>query len=148
MTCSIQNTTDEPENKYGPSFTTVAHETIAFHTFRRFVVLQSYPDNPITTYHGRATTKPGVDPKAHTIIYTGAIPPPKLPHEKIYKDPIQVTAKAGTQPFDPLSRVNLGKSYLIEWDSRVIELGQVDGQALRLLRTYREMVREEVSHLE
>lgn len=105
--------------------------------------------SPITTYHGRGATKPGIDPKAHTIIHTGETAPKPLPHEKIYKDPIQVSESEGNeQALDPVSRVNLGISYLIGWDTKVVEIGAVKGSSLRLLKNYREMVKEEVSQLE
>lgn len=117
---------------------------ILYQQFAYFLI----PNSPITTYHGRATTKPGINPKAYTIIYTGRTAPKKLPQEKIHKDPIQVTEKDDAQSLDPLSRVNLGISYVIAWDVKVVEIGQVRGTSLRLLTNYREMVKEDVFGLE
>ncbi|KAL8692946.1 MAG: hypothetical protein Q9218_002123 [Villophora microphyllina] len=92
---------------------------------------------PITTYGGRGVAKKGVDPKLHTIVYTGTNPPQRLPSESgMNKDPIQVIASTPDNKLAPMSRVNLGKTYTIEWISKVKEVGMVASSDLRKLRAY------------
>jgi hypothetical protein len=91
----------------------------------------------ISTHGGRACTKPGLDQRKHTIVYTGAQPPPKLAGEnRLNKDPIRIIPIDQTEKLDPLSRVNLAKLYAIEHNIRVKEVGKVSQGDMKKLQEY------------
>jgi len=91
----------------------------------------------ISTHGGRACTKPGLDQRKHTIVYTGAQPPDKLPGEnRLNKEPIRIIPIDQSEKLDPLSRVNLAKTYPIEHNIRVKEVGRVSQADLKKLQTY------------
>ena len=99
--------------------------------------------SPITTYSGRATTKPGVDQSAHTIVYTDKKPPEKLEGEKrMNKDPLRITPRSPDEKLDPLSRINLGKVQPIQHNWKVREIGKVEEKCLPKLVKYYKAVRD------
>lgn len=162
----IENSGPKPELFEGSHFTTVAHGEVAYHQFRRFVVVQEVSKqffcycwwvclrccglliadlclSPITTYSSRATTKPGVDQSAHAIVYTGRTPPEKLEGEKdMTKDPIRVVPVSPDEKLDPLSRINLGKAQVIQHNWKIREIGDVHEKSLPKLLHYRKAVRD------
>ncbi|KAI4132796.1 MAG: hypothetical protein LQ338_000500 [Usnochroma carphineum] len=129
-------------------FSTVAYEELAYSQLRRFVVVKAKPQEnyclcvPITTYSGKGAGKKGVDQKAHTIIYTGSHPPAKLSTEKdMRKTAIQVIPSRQDEKLDPKSRVNLGKMYTVEWNTKVKGIGQVEKNSLvKLLGYWRQIL--------
>ena len=110
-------------------------ETLAFTSLMIF--------RPITTYSGRGTSKKGIDQEKHAVIYIGAKASEKLPGETALTiAPVKVIAVKAEETLDPLSRVNLGKGYRIEFDAKVREIGDVEraslAQLMASLRTIRE----------
>ena len=98
--------------------------------------------SPITTYGGRATTKPGVDPSAHTIVYTGKTPPEKLPGEKnMNKEPLRIKPIRADEKLDSKSRINLAKVHAIQHNWKIREIGDVDKTSLQKLVQYHKAVR-------
>lgn len=90
----------------------------------------------ISTYGDRATAKNLVEQSEHSIIYTGDSAPHKLPEEKkLTKDPIRVVP-VGEQQLEERSRVNFAKSYPIEHNVKVLEVGRVAKTHLRTLTAY------------
>lgn len=101
------------------------------------------PKRPISTNGGRGAAKRGLRQEEHTIIHTSESPPQRLP-EEIYlnKRSIRVMPVNPTEKLDPISRVNLGKSYPVEHNVKVCLVGQIIGLDLRTLLEYH---RNEVS---
>lgn len=93
--------------------------------------------SPITTYSSRGAGKRGVDQRAHAIIYTGSHPPEKLATERdMNKSAIRVVPARADEKLDPKSRVNMGKIYTVEWNTKVKEIGQVEKDSLVKLLAY------------
>ena len=167
MTFFIENAGGNSAQAAGPSFTTVAHGEQAYHQFRRFVIVKEVSEqffcycwlditfntiskpscwqiaSPITTYGGRGVAKPGVDQSAHTIVYTGDTPPPKLAGEtKMNKEPICIQPVSPAEKLDPRSRINLGKVHPINHNVKVKDVGFVDPRSLPKLLGYRKVIRD------
>ncbi|KAI4261936.1 MAG: hypothetical protein L6R42_002879 [Xanthoria sp. 1 TBL-2021] len=114
-------------------FSTVAYEELAYSQLRRFVVVKASPKEyyclcvPILTYSGKGATKKSIDKNAHAIIYTGSSAPEKLPDEQgMNKNPLRVIPVRADEKLDPVSRVNLRKTYPVEWNTKVKEIGRLD----------------------
>ena len=74
--------------------------------------------------------------KEHSIIYTGDKAPKKLPGEiKLSKAPIKVVPVNG-QDLEPPSRVNFAKTYPIEHNVKILEVGMVAKKDLRTFLGY------------
>jgi hypothetical protein len=70
-------------------------------------------------------------------VYTGSQAPPRLAGEnRLNKDPIRICEIDPTEKLDPLSRVNLAKTYPIEHNIRVKEVGRVSQADLKKLLGY------------
>jgi hypothetical protein len=85
-------------------------------------------DSPIFTYSGRGTTKPGVRPSEHAVIYYASLQTPTLlPRETgITKLPIGLhPGPTESKPMAFSSRINFGKVYPVEWNVKVKDLGRV-----------------------
>ncbi|KAI4229552.1 MAG: hypothetical protein LQ349_006382 [Xanthoria aureola] len=128
-------------NSFG--FSTVLYEERAYSQLRRFVVVKVRPKEhcclcvPITTYSGHGATKKSVDQTAHAIIYTGSSAPVKLPGEQgMNKNPLRVIPVRADEKLDPLSRVNLGKTYTVEWNTKVKEIGRIEKTSLINMLAY------------
>ena len=94
---------------------------------------------PITTYSGQATTKPGVDPTTHAMVYTGVTPPQKLRGEELmYHDPLRIVPVSCEEKLSPMSRVNLGKVYPIQHNWKIRIIGDIHEISLPKLIQYRE----------
>ncbi|KAL9038342.1 MAG: hypothetical protein Q9180_003199, partial [Flavoplaca navasiana] len=90
-------------------FSSVAYEEMAYSQLRR----------PITTYSGRGLAKRGIDLGSHTIIHTTTHAPALLEGEPpTSKRPIRVVAKTPDVKIDPRSRLNYGKTYTVEWNTK------------------------------
>lgn len=102
-----------------------------------FADLSDYFSSPITTYSGKATTKPGVNQNAHTIVYSEKMPPPKLPGEtRMNKDPLRIMVENPINKLDPKSRINLSKTIPIDHNHRVKTIGVVEPRSLAKLLHY------------
>ena len=76
------------------------------------------------------------------MVYTGAHPPPKLQgEEKMNKEPLKVIPSRADEKLDSRSRLNLGKVYSIEWNTKVKEIGRLDGNSqVKLLAYWRQNI--------
>lgn len=104
--------------------------------------LPGLESSPITTYSGRGAGKKGVDQRVHAIIYTGSHPPNKLPSERdMNKSAICVVPTRADEKLDPISRVNMGKIYTVEWNTKVKDIGHVEKNSLvRLLAYWKQII--------
>ncbi|KAL8629893.1 hypothetical protein Q9189_004390 [Teloschistes chrysophthalmus] len=128
-------------NTFG--FSTVIYDGRVYSQLRRFVVVMPKPKElfclcvPITTYSGKGTMKKGVDKNAHTIIYTGNQVPRRLPEEKgMNKAPLKVIPVGPEEMLDPMSRINIGKPYPVDWNNKVKPIGHLDHSSRLQLRAY------------
>lgn len=81
--------------------------------------------------------KKGVDKNAHTIIYTGNQVPRRLPEEKgMNKAPLKVIPVGPEEMLDPMSRINIGKPYPVDWNNKVKPIGHLDHSSRLQLRAY------------
>ncbi len=95
-----------------------------------------WPRRPISTYNGRATTKPGVDPQSHAIVYARNSKPVRLESEDgMTKEPKEIELAQG-QNLHPLSRVNFAKVYTMEHNVLVMNIGKVASTSMARLSTY------------
>ncbi|KAL8913058.1 MAG: hypothetical protein Q9171_002038 [Xanthocarpia ochracea] len=124
-------------------FSTVAYEELAYSQLRRFVVVKARPKEhyclcvPITTYSGKGATKKSIDKNAHAIIYTGSSPPERLPGEQgMNKNPLRVIPVRADEKLDTRSRINLGKTYPVEWNTKVKEIGRLEKSSLVKMIAY------------
>ncbi|KAL8828584.1 MAG: hypothetical protein Q9170_006544, partial [Blastenia crenularia] len=106
---------------------------LAYSQIRSYIVVKARPKEyyalcvAIKTYGGRGAAKRGVDANSHAIVYTTAHPPAQLENEpKLIRHPIRVCTSSPENKLAPASRVNLGKTYTVEFNSKVKEVGMVD----------------------
>lgn len=99
-------------------------------------------DSPITTYSGRATTKSGCNPSEHTVVYFAGTAPQYVKHEKgngMTKEPIQIEPTDPNDKMDPASRLRFGKTFPVEWNVKVKDIGKVNSHHLsKLVRYWKE----------
>jgi hypothetical protein len=93
--------------------------------------------SPIFTYGNRGTTKPGVVPEEHAIIYSYGDAPTLLPGEaSLSKQPICVFMQQGETPLSRASRIYFGIHHPIQYNVKVKELGDVRPEHLAYLVGY------------
>lgn len=121
------------------SFTVAKYqENVVFTSVRRFVVVQQRRNFcfacPIFTYQGRGTTKPGIRPEEHSVIYTYGNSPKLLPGEAgVYKSSIPVSSTLGERPLDESSRINFAICHPIQYNLKVKNIGLVPDFAIQSL---------------
>ncbi|MCJ1237387.1 hypothetical protein MMC14_005372 [Varicellaria rhodocarpa] len=125
----------------GPSL--VQYGEQAFAKVYRFIVVRAKPREyyskciQISTHGGRATTKKGLNQAEHTIVYTGSEIPQKIKGEtNLRKDAINIIPINPKEKLDALSRVNLAKTYPVEHNVKVKEVGKVNAAHLKKLVGY------------
>ncbi|TGO62523.1 hypothetical protein BCON_0019g00590 [Botryotinia convoluta] len=94
----------------------------------KFVGSLSLFTRPIMSYEGRATSKSGVHPEEHAIIYT--TPEPRLVNNedgsKMKFDPVKMIPDSSRHALDAASRINYAKIYTVEYNVKVWFIGHVD----------------------
>jgi hypothetical protein len=99
-----------------------------------------YFRRPILTYRGQGTTKRGVKAQDHAIIYTEenrqkgqrGKKAKEIPgEEKLIHKPIRVVPKSARDQLDPLSRLNYGKIYTVEYNVKVCFIGQIHKDSVK-----------------
>ena len=89
------------------------------------------------TYGGQGAAKKSIDKNAHAIIYTGSTPTDRLQGEQgMKKSPLRVVPVRPDAKLDIRSRVNLGKTYPVEWNTKVKEIGKLEKSSLIKLISY------------
>jgi hypothetical protein len=100
-----------------------------------------HANRPIVTYKGQGVTKPGLsqrDREAHTIIHMTDTRP-YCSHEElglITKKPIVVEPSSSDQKLDRMSRVDFNKTYTVEHNVKVMDVGRVSRESLPQLIAY------------
>ncbi|KFY22397.1 hypothetical protein V493_06635 [Pseudogymnoascus sp. VKM F-4281 (FW-2241)] len=134
------------------SFYSLIHPTkykdeLAYTSIRRFVICKEQRGHssclPILTYGKRATTKSGVKPEHHAIIYTAfknpqnsRQPPDEVEGESYLPNtPIRVVPTKPRHQLDPRSRLNYAKVYTVEHNIRVSFLGNIHKDSLEEFQT-------------
>ncbi|KFX90977.1 hypothetical protein V490_06152 [Pseudogymnoascus sp. VKM F-3557] len=127
------NLTKVTEAKYGE---------LAYTSIRRFVVWKNHEGHalclPILTYGGQGTTKPGVKPAHHAIIFTESKsekPPRTIKHppckaegeHTLHNGPIcvELMNQHKRKQFDEMSRLNYAKVYTVEHNVKVCFIGRI-----------------------
>ncbi|KAF7936507.1 uncharacterized protein EAE97_007873 [Botrytis byssoidea] len=108
------------------------HGEMIYAKVRRFVIIHPKQGHclclPIMSYEGRATSKSGVHPEEHAIIYT--TPEPRLidneDGNKMKFDPVKMIPYSRRHILDTASRINYAKIYTVEYNVKVWFIGQVD----------------------
>lgn len=96
--------------------------------------------SPISTYGGQGTLKYGCVPSEHSVVYFIATKPTLFCREELFKEPIAVRPADPSLKMDPASRLNYGKTYPIEMNVKVKDIGDVIPEDLsNLLAYYREV---------
>ncbi|MCJ1377600.1 hypothetical protein MMC17_000695 [Xylographa soralifera] len=91
----------------------------------------------ISTHQGQGATKKGLNQSEHCMVYSDNDPPEKLPREtKMNKPPIHMAPCNPTQKLDRASRVDLGKTYPVEHNVKVQEVGMITKIHLKRLVGY------------
>ncbi|KAG9230901.1 hypothetical protein BJ875DRAFT_384153, partial [Amylocarpus encephaloides] len=104
---------------------------------RRFVVIKQKSKNctclPVTSYEGRGYKKPDIDLNEHGSIYTSKRPK-TVP--EIMKRALKVILSKGAEHLRDPSLINYGCPYTVETNVKVMDVGTLDGDSLRLLEDY------------
>ncbi|KAF7956934.1 hypothetical protein EAE96_004258 [Botrytis aclada] len=108
------------------------HGEAIYAKVRRFVIISPKQGHclclPIMSYEGRATSKSGVHPEEHAIIYT--TPEPRLvtneDGRKMKFDPVKMIPDSSRHALDKASRINYAKIYTVEYNVKVWFIGRVD----------------------
>jgi hypothetical protein len=96
----------------------------------------SNPRRPISTYNGRATTKPGLNPDSHAAVHmTGTAVELAKGETGMTKQPLAVDPFQ-SQKLDGRSRVNFDKVYTIEHNVKVKNIGKVSDKSMPKLTGY------------
>jgi hypothetical protein len=92
---------------------------------------------PISTYGGRGTTKNGLDPSTHAIIYMSDTTPSRLPSETgMTKKPLQVDPAGADQKLDAMSRADFARIYTVEDNVKVMNIGKISPSSMKDLVYY------------
>lgn len=139
-------TASESPEKSGPeddAFTVVKYGEHTYSQLRRFLVVEVKRGFvhavPISTYNRRGTTKQGCIPSEHAIIYFPGTNPESvyLPGEsRMEKDPIRIIPTDSSETMARESRVRFGKTFSIEMNVKVKDIGRVAPEDLSKLVSY------------
>lgn len=116
-----------------------------FSQIRRFIVVKVEHGFvyaiAIYTYTGRGTLKPGCIAREHAVVFLQGSEPTTFSGETdgpqgMNKEPIEIVPADDTIRMDPASRVRFGKTYSIEWNVKVKDMGRVSPKYLTRLYRY------------
>lgn len=112
---------------------------------RRFIVVKEEHGFvyavAIYTYTGRGTLKPGCIGREHAAVFLTGSGPTIFQGEQdgpsgMNKEPIEITPADSTITMDPASRVRFGKTYPVEWNVKVKDIGKVATRHMTRLNMY------------
>lgn len=113
----------------------VAHGEWVYSKIRRFIVVSrngmACQCLPVTTYDGRGYRKRGINLEQHGLIYTGNAEPGPVPG--IVNEPLRI--KEAVEEL-VISYINYGRSYCVDTNVKVKDVGVLDGPSRSLLRQY------------
>ncbi|KAF3008440.1 hypothetical protein E8E13_003070 [Curvularia kusanoi] len=116
--------------------------TEAFAELARFAVVKPKSTHciciRISTYSGQATTKPGISVSEHAAVLPvgGLFQSHPKGEPQLTKDPIFVKVENPTVTIDPMSRINFGKPYTVEYNIVVRNIGRVFGDSVAKMDEY------------
>jgi len=122
-----------------------------FSHIRRMAVVQQRQGYcvcvPINTYSGKGLTKPGLNSEEkarHAVIFDATCHPFHLASEADVTDkkPIAVNMADSEQKLDPMSRINFGKPYSIEWNVKVMNVGRIAEKSRAAFESYWQIERK------
>lgn len=100
------------------------------------------------TYSRQATSKSGVKPQDHAIIYTesknnkGEKPTEATGEVKLLNEPIRMNPRTSRDQLDRSSRLNYAKIYTVEYNVKVCFIGDIHKNSVSAFcRAYNEMHR-------
>ncbi len=92
---------------------------------------------PVHTYKGQATTKYGLEPQTHAVIYTrGAEPKLIEGEEELEKKPIEVVPFSDNIELEEASRINFASPHTVHYNQPIQPLGRVATNSKDNLRAY------------
>ncbi|PVH81155.1 hypothetical protein DL98DRAFT_417097, partial [Cadophora sp. DSE1049] len=116
----------------------VSYKQKVFSKIRRFVVVRQADRSctclPVTTYDGRGYKKKGINLDDHGLIYSSRDPPPHI--KGIAKEPLRIILSKGAEKLGNPSYLNYGRVYTVETNVKVKDVGDLDTESRRLLRSY------------
>ncbi|KAL1638752.1 hypothetical protein SLS58_008676 [Diplodia intermedia] len=139
-----ENATAGPTTRRVDNISTVMFNQRVFSNIRRFIVVKegrgfAYAC-PVSTYGGRATTKPGLEPQQHAIVYITGSQPQYVPNEqRLQKAPIPIIPAEGSMTLSGASRVNFAIHHPIQHNVKVKDLGTVHHDYIPTLISYAKM---------
>lgn len=81
--------------------------------------------------------KPGVDPTKHAAIYMRGTSPFTGPNEPdTIKEPLEVEPATQEHTLHPMSRVNSGKIYTVEYNVKVVCVGKIAADSIPRFNAY------------
>jgi hypothetical protein len=117
------------------------NELSVLYKIRRFVVIR--PRNtyciclPINTFQGQGTTKSTLNVQDHAaVVQVGARMIPHPQEQQLQKQPISVIIEEPGVTIDPMSRVNFAKTYSIEYNVKVRNIGRLNAESVKLMEQY------------
>lgn len=93
----------------------------------------------ISNYRDQGTLAPGCDPREYTIVYLSGTRPCFLEGEferGMTKDPIEIMPTEPGLTLPPSCRLRFGKTYPVEWNVKVKDIGKVAPEHLTKLVEY------------
>jgi hypothetical protein len=116
-------------------------ERTIYWKIRRFVVIRNKPTYclclSISTYQGRGTSKAGVihDNHAPVIPVDGEVQ--LHPDEKSFsKEPLRIKIEEPSISIDPMSRINFGKVFTVEYNLKVRNMGRIISESCKKMEEY------------
>jgi hypothetical protein len=111
-----------------------------FQKIRHFVVVRQLRDHclclPLNTYDGQGALKYRVDPADYAAVFAAGMPEPDTSAEQLQKSPFPIKVEADTETIDPMSRINFGRVYTVEYNLRVANVGRILPAFLNQLDQY------------
>ena len=118
---------------------------VRIHILKSISILTSL--SPIFTYGNRATTKSGVEPSEHAIIYIlGTMPKLVLGEAPLEKKSIAVVPAGSGVWLSPASRINFGIQHPIQHNVKVKDLGTVRDEDMPTLIGYFRMEKDRMNN--
>lgn len=113
-------------------------DNFVYTNVRRFVVVKAKTEFcfacPIFTYSNRGTTKRGVRPEEHAIVFTSGYEPQLVQGETgITKPSISVVQEEGSPPLNIASRIYFGIHHPVQYNVRVKDIGHVPQEQVSTL---------------
>ena len=116
-------------------------ERTIYWKIRRFVVIRNKPTYclclSISTYQGRGTSKTGVIHDCHAPVIPVDGEVHLHPDEKSFtKEPLRIKIEDPSISIDPMSRINFGKVFTVEYNLKVRNIGRIISESCKKMEEY------------